>query len=113
MMKKWILITGLLLSLALVRGHSPSGMEITYDAEEMVLTLVVDHQVGNPTNHYVRTVRIYEGNRELVIQEMNRQDDAGSVTLIYRLPDAETGMVLTVEADCNRVGTISQEFIIE
>jgi len=112
-MKKMFLLLGIILSLALIQGHAPSDLEISFDSEELVLTLVVTHQVGNPTNHHVRTIRVYEGGRELVVQELSRQDDTGSVTLLYRLHGAQAGMVLTVEAECNRVGTLSQEFIIE
>ncbi len=112
-MKKSLLIAGILFGLCLLWGHAPSDMEFNYETEEQILTVEISHNVRDPESHYVFEVTISNDDQRLVVQQLSRQDDRESVTLRYRIPDAEPGMLLTVVANCNRFGSLTKEYELE
>jgi len=112
-MYKIILIMVFILGLSFLMAHPPGEMYISFDNDEMVLTVVIEHNVGNPENHYVDQINITHERRELIVHKMSRQDDGERVTLKYRLPDVQSGMTLTIVAGCNRIGRLNKTFEIE
>ncbi|MBW6515427.1 MAG: hypothetical protein K0B81_02275 [Candidatus Cloacimonetes bacterium] len=112
-MKKTIFLMILLLGLSFLMAHPPTEMNITFNEEELLLTIVIEHNVNNPGNHYIDQLTIQHGRNELVVHKMSRQDDNDSVTLVYRLPDVQSGMKLNIVASCNRIGRLTREFEIE
>lgn len=112
-MFKVISLVILFVSFAALQGHAPSDMEITFDSDDLVLTIVIEHQVGNPETHYVDKVTVSSERREMVVHQISRQDDNQQVTLKYRIPDAKPGMTLTILATCNRVGRLTRSIEIE
>lgn len=112
-MPRFLIIAALLISLSFLLAHAPSEMEISFDQEEGVLTIVALHNVGNPGNHYVDQVTISQESNQLIVHKISKQDDNDKVTLIYRIPDTESGMKLNIVVSCNRIGKLSREFTIE
>ncbi len=112
-MKKMLILIGLLVFLAGLQSHAPSDMEISFDAEEQILTLVIMHGVGDHQSHYIGSVTVSQGGKEIIVQQLSRQDDNEKVTLKYRIPEAEKGMTLNIVANCNRTGRMRREIEIE
>ncbi len=98
---------------ATIIAHPPSGMELSYDNETKILEVLVKHNVGNPRNHFIGEVTIINDDKQMILHQLTKQEDANSIMFQYRLPNAEQGMVLQVTAKCNRVGSISKEIDID
>ena len=93
-------------------AHPPSDMELNYDGKTGILTVVVDHRVGNPSNHYVERITITKNGTLVLEESYERQDDRARTSHEYRI-NAQNGDSVEVEAECNRFGTISRSISVE
>ena len=112
-MFKMILIAVLIMFMAGLLGHPPQDLDITFDSEESILTVYAVHRVANPNNHYIDRVIIELDGNEIIDHQITRQDDRDGVSLEYRLPDTQTGMIINVFTTCNRYGSLSKEIEIQ
>jgi desulfoferrodoxin (superoxide reductase-like protein) len=92
-----------------VYAHPPSDIVITLDAKTNILNAVIYHNVSNPNNHYINKVVVGLNGKEVISQEISRQDNNTTQTVIYLVPDAKVGDTLSVEAYCSISGKLEKE----
>lgn len=90
-------------------AHPPSAIEITYDPTQKLVTAVIAHQVDDPAAHNIAKVEIYLNGQLLVTYQIILQENKDTQTVIYRLPDAAPGSIVTVTAHCRISGVLTQE----
>ncbi len=61
-MRKYFLITGLLLGLTILWAAGPSEMDFAYNAEYREITIYITHNVDDPESEYIEEVRIVHDN---------------------------------------------------
>ena len=113
-MKKWLFLAAAAV-LFLVRpalAHPPTKIDISYNAADKVVKAVITHPVQDPTNHYIGKVDVFLNGKEIISQEITRQDNQETQTVEYRLPDAKSGDIVGVEGHCNRYGERKEEITL-
>ncbi|MDD5006298.1 MAG: hypothetical protein PHS93_07395 [Candidatus Omnitrophica bacterium] len=90
-------------------AHPPSDITITFDPASKILKAVITHQVVNPQNHFIKKVDVGLNDKEIISQEISRQDNNTTQTVSYLIPDAKEGDVLSVEAYCSISGALKKE----
>jgi|GEM_PF-494788 len=107
-----VLLFGLFLAYSPSLAHPPSKMELSYDGGNRILQVKVAHRVGNPSSHYVESIKISK-NGELVLEkDYDKQENRSESIYEFDL-EANNGDSIKVEAECNRFGKISKSLKIE
>ncbi len=107
-----ILVCFFILSVSLVYAHPPSNITITFDSKTKMLTAVITHQVSNPATHYIYKVDVGLNGKEIISQQISRQDNNNAQTVSYFIPDAKPGDSLSVEGYCNISGKLEKEISV-
>lgn len=90
-------------------AHPPSDITISYDPAAKILKAVITHQVSNPANHYIKKVDVGLNGKEIIEHVISKQDNNTAQTVMYLIPDAKAGDVLSVEAYCSISGKLLKE----
>ena len=90
-------------------AHPPSDIIITYDKATKMLKAVIMHNVSNTRNHYIKKVDVALNGKEIIEQQISRQDNNENQTVIYFIPDVNPGDKLSVEAYCSISGVFKKE----
>ena len=90
-------------------AHPPKDIKLTFDQKSKVLSVNANHDVKNPTAHYIKEVKVYLDGKEIISQKMSSQTDEQSQVVRYVVIDAKPGSILKVEADCSRIGDKKKE----
>ncbi|MCM8797760.1 MAG: hypothetical protein NC923_07845 [Candidatus Omnitrophica bacterium] len=93
----------------IVYAHPPTDISITYDVKNKTLEAVIAHPVSNPQAHFINKVNILLNGQVIIEHRISRQDNNTKQTVIYVIPDAGDGSVLTVEAYCSISGKLKKE----
>ncbi len=115
-MKKFIVLLALCLVVffsSTALAHPPSDIQLTYDPLTKILKAVIMHNVSNPTNHYIIKVDVGLNGKEIITQQISRQDNNTDQTVSYLIPDAKPQDKLSVEAYCSISGKLEKEITIE
>ena len=113
-MKKIVIMLFCLAFLAQIAyATEPSDITINFDKEKKELEVIVIHPVTTPHKHYIAKIIIKKKNKVLVEEEYNNQEGNDAQTKVYSIPKLRTGDVITVEAYCNRIGSLSKTIKIE
>jgi len=111
-MKKMVLLIGFfaffVLS-AVAYAHPPSDIKITFDPKTKILNAVIMHDVSNPSKHYIKKVDVALNGKEIIQQNISRQDNFDSQTVSYLIPDAKVGDVFSVEGYCSISGKLEKQ----
>lgn len=113
MRKITAILIGLFLFSATVYAHPPQEIQVAYDAKTKMLSAVIVHNVSNPATHFIKHVDIALNGKEIIKQEVSRQDNNVSQSVIYVIPDARTGDVISVEGYCSISGKLSKEIKVQ
>ncbi|MDD5655279.1 MAG: hypothetical protein PHR91_06540 [Candidatus Omnitrophica bacterium] len=112
-MKKNVLLTivfAVLVFCSPAFAHPPSDITITYDVKSKMLKALITHNVNNTAKHYISKVDVGLNGREIISQQISRQDDFLNQTVSYYIPDTKPGDILSVEAYCSISGKLQKEF---
>ncbi len=90
-------------------AHPPSDIIITYDNATKMLKAVIMHNVSNVEKHYIKKVDVGLNGKEILTQEISRQDNNTDQTVSYLIPDAKPGDTLSVEGYCSISGKLEKE----
>jgi len=102
-----------LANVSMAWAHPPYDIKITFDTNTKMLTAVIMHNVSNSLNHYIKKVDVGLNGKEIIVQEISRQDNNDSQTVSYLVPDAKSGDVLSVEGYCSISGKLEKEIKVE
>lgn len=95
--------------LSLAYAHPPSDIKITFEPSTKLLKAVIVHNVSNTLNHFIIKVDVGLNGKEILTQKISQQDTNEQQTVVYRIPDAKEGDVLSVEAYCSISGMLEKE----
>jgi hypothetical protein len=90
-------------------AHPPRDIVITYDPSTRILKAVIYHDVSNILKHYIKKVDIGINGKEIISQQISRQDDPATQTVSYLIPDVNPGDILSVEAYCSISGKLEKQ----
>jgi hypothetical protein len=94
---------------SLAYAHPPSDISITYHPSTKILVAVIIHNVNDPVRHYIKKVDIGLNGKEIIQQEISRQDNNSTQTITYMIPDALPGDTVSVEGYCSISGKLEKE----
>jgi len=94
-------------------AHPPSDIKISFDPATKILQATIIHNTSNPASHYIKKVDVGLNGKEIVEQEISRQDNSESQTVSYLIPDAKDGDLLSVEGYCSISGKLTKEIKVE
>lgn len=115
MRKTALLVVGFIffVNVSAAFAHPPSDIKITFDPATKMVSAVIVHNVSNTLSHYIKKVDVAINGREVIEQEISRQDNNASQTVTYLLPDIKDGDVVSVEGYCNISGTLKKEIVCQ
>ncbi len=105
----FILVCLFVFSFSQAYAHPPSDIKITFDTTTKILQAVIYHQVSNPATHYIYKVDVGLNDKEIITQQISRQDNNSTQTVSYFIPDAKSGDTLSVEGYCSISGSLEKE----
>jgi len=94
-------------------AHPPSDIKITFDPKTKMLEAVIMHNTSNPLNHYIAKVDVGLNGKEVIEHAISREDNNESQTVIYLIPDAKDGDVISVEGYCSISGKLQKEIPVK
>ena len=94
-------------------AHPPSDISITFDRNTKMVHAVIIHNTSNPTNHYIKKVDVSLNGKEIIEQQISRQDNNENQTVSYLIPDVKDGDVLSVEGYCSISGKLKKEITVK
>lgn len=93
-------------------AHLPSDIDITFDPETKMLTAVIVYGTSNSINHYIEKVDVGLNGEEVIEHKISREDNNQAQTVMYFIPDAKNGDVISVEGYCSLSGKLKKEITI-
>lgn len=103
-MKKAIFLALLVLLAVSLVAHPASSMDLSYDAKTKLLTVNFDHSVKNPADHFISTMTIKVGGKDVIDQILSAQESATGGSLVYKLLGVKSGTVIEAISSCNKTG---------
>ncbi len=92
-------------------AHPPSSVEAKVEGE--ALKLAVRHPVGDPKDHYVSSVRVLLGDKVLFEGTFKEQSSREAQEILVPLKEVSRPAKLTVEANCNKWGSLKREIELQ
>ncbi|MDD5255378.1 MAG: hypothetical protein PHR11_04930 [Candidatus Omnitrophica bacterium] len=114
-MKRMAALSFLFLFLAVVSAayaHPPADIKIIYDPNTRMLTAVIVHDTSSPDSHYIKKVDIGLNGKEIIAQEISRQDNNNEQIVSYRIPNVKKGDMLSVEGYCSISGRLKETITV-
>lgn len=108
-----VLALVLLLSSITLFAHPASKVEVTYDHETQILNVSFEHKVKDAEDHFIFEIKVYNGKKEVITQEISRQETMEGGSFQYKLIDVKPGDELKVRTNCNKTGKKSATIVIE
>ncbi|MDD4159341.1 MAG: hypothetical protein PHO18_00165 [Synergistaceae bacterium] len=102
----------ILLSANLAFAHPPKNVTLAWDKASDTLTITADHSVNDPVKHYILTLTVFEGNKQLLLKQYNRQRDASGFSDSVILKGMKPGSSVRVQLVCNIMGSTESEIKI-
>jgi len=91
-----------------VYAHPPSDIRITFDSNTKMLTAVIEHITKDILHHYIKTVDVELNGSKILSHTISRQNNHNNQTVVYLIPDAKKGDVLSVEGTCSIHGKLKK-----
>lgn len=98
-----------LLLISSAYAHPPSDIAISFDLKTKILKVVIVHNVSNPLNHYINKVNVGLNGKDVIQQQISKQDNNNSQTVSYFIPDAKLGDIISVDGYCSISGKLKKE----
>ncbi|HHS13514.1 MAG TPA: hypothetical protein ENN03_07060 [bacterium] len=94
-------------------AHAPSELKGSFNAETRVLNVTFSHAVSDANSHYITEIKIFLNGKQIIEQKLLSQENGEGGELVYRIPDAEPGDKLRINARCNKIGAKTLNITIE
>jgi desulfoferrodoxin (superoxide reductase-like protein) len=105
-MKKLLITLCIALFLpALMMGHSPKKVTASFNEKTNKVRIEVTHPVKDAQKHYIESVTISQGDKEIRTIPLQKQMDKEKEILEVELPGITKGSEITIYAKCNQMGS--------
>lgn len=102
----------ILITAAAAFAHPPKSISASWDASTNILNVTAQHSVNDPAKHYVLSLTIFEGNKQLIQKQYTSQSSADQFRDSVALDGFTSGTVIRIQAVCNIMGSAEREFTI-
>lgn len=102
----------MLFSAGQVFAHPPKSPDISWDKASETLTVTAGHSVNDPQKHYILTLTVFEGNKQLLLKQYDSQKDASAFSDSVILKGLKPGSQIRVQLVCNIMGAAESEITI-
>lgn len=106
-MKIFFVALMILLSAALVFANPPR--DITFKVLEAELEIFVVHPSANPGQHFIKTIKAFQNDKEVFSREFSAQETEGQKT-VFPLSGLKKTDKIKVLAVCSVYGQMEKEF---
>lgn len=105
-MKKNVMLCVLLLLAASNNAfaHPPGHIDITYEPNSQTISVLVEHNVGNPRTHFIKEIDVSLNGKRMIEDKFTRQSNDNDQSADYEIPDLKKGDTITVDAYCSISG---------
>lgn len=101
-----------LLTAATAFAHPPKSVSASWDASGQILNVTAEHSVNDQAKHYVLSLTIFEGNKQLLQKQYSSQNSAERFSDRVALKGVPSGTKIRVQVVCNIMGATETEFTI-
>ncbi|MFC1752234.1 hypothetical protein ACFL96_02435 [Thermoproteota archaeon] len=99
----------ILFTVNLAYSHPPAQIKMAFNIEQCSLVIGIAHSVEVPKEHFIAKVVVKLNGDVVVIQKILKQDNQNGQSLAYKIPSAELGDTIEVEAYCNKSGMLDSK----
>ena len=97
----------------IANAHAPKKLDVSYDATNQTIKVVIPHKVKNTKSHYIDKVVITIGEDDFV-KKFTDQKTLKNHQVELKLEKApSSGTVIKVVASCNKMGSKKAEIVVE
>lgn len=93
-------------------AHPPKNAKAVWDKASETLTVTAEHSVNDPVKHYILTLTVFEGNKQLLLKQYDKQGDPAKFSDSVILKGLKPGSHLRVQLVCNIMGSTEFEITI-
>ena len=113
-MKKVIALISVmtLISVPLI-AHPPSDIIITYNLAAKTISVIVEHMVKNPVDHFIHEAIVKVNGKKVVEQFAAVQDSVEGQVFTYSLPGLKEGDTVSFTGDCSKFGELEKSVVIK
>lgn len=86
------------------QAHPASAVQLSFDNDTKILTVMAMHKVKDPVQHYIAMITVAIGDNTVITQRFTSQTDATMQKVQYTLIDAKAGDVIKVGTKCSIQG---------
>lgn len=101
-----------LAAVAVAFAHPPKSISASWDSANSILNVTVQHNVNDPAKHYVLSLTIFEGNKQLLQKQYTRQTSSEEFRDSIALSGLSSGTKIRIQVVCNIMGSTEKEFTI-
>ena len=95
-----------------VFAHPPKKANASWDKATETLTVTADHSVNDVAKHYILTLTVFEGNKQLLLKQYDKQSSPTVFSDSVILKGLKSGSVVRVQLVCNIMGSTETEITI-
>lgn len=99
-------------SASTVFAHPPKDANVAWDKATETLTVTADHNVNDAEKHYILTLTVFEGNKQLLLKQYDKQNSPAGFSDSVMLKGLKSGSVVRVQLVCNIMGSTEAEIKI-
>lgn len=115
-MRKLSIISAALAFLALSAcgafAHPPKDVLLTWNKPQEMLNITSHHSVNDVNKHYILSLTILDGNKQLLTKQYTKQGSPETFTDSVSLKGLKSGTKLRVQLVCNIMGSKEAEIVI-
>lgn len=110
-MKALMVAFGFIFLTGICFGHPADNVKMSFDSTGTILTIVANHSVKTPGNHYIMSIVVDVNGKELVKQTYLSQLNKNEQMALYKIIDIKKNDKLTVSTQCNITGRKKETLI--
>ena len=86
-------------------AHPPKSVTASWNGAQHALTVTAEHSVNDVSKHYILSLTILDGNKQILMKQYSKQDSPEQFTDTVLLKDIKPGTKLRVLVTCNIMGS--------
>ena len=108
-----VLLSILLLTSVQLIAHPPTDIIITYNLATKTISVIIEHAVKDPLEHFIHEGLVKVNGKKAVDQEAICQTSAEGQVFTYIIPGLKEGDTVSVTGDCNKFGELEKSVVIK
>ena len=110
-----VMLSAMLTAIApnIALAHPPKNLSASWNASTETLTVTAAHNVNDPAKHYVLSMTILEGDKQLLLKQYSRQGSKDGFSDSAVLKGLKKGAKLRIQLTCNIMGSNEISYIIQ